>query len=126
MFDATISDRITEMTFKPVAEIGDWLARLGLTVTPTRDGAITIHNPWLALTTALTDLLDPPTRAVTIAFSLMNVHWPQICPSLLPQVNREWRRRRQTAAPPDKDTPRPKPTPADPSFATLYRQEPTE
>jgi hypothetical protein len=126
MFNTTISDRIAEMTFKPAAEIGDWLARLGLAVNATEEGAITIHNPWLALTTALTDSLDPPTVAVTLAFSLMGAHWPQICPSLLPQVNREWRRRRQTAAPPDKDKPRPKPTPADPGFAALYRQEPTE
>lgn len=126
MFETTISDRIADMTFKPAAEIGDWLARLGLTVTATADGAITIHNPWLTLTTALSDSLDPSTRAVTLAFSLLGAHWPQICPTLLPRVNREWRRRRQTAAPPDKTKPRPNPPPADPSFAALYRPEPAE
>jgi hypothetical protein len=96
MFDTLISDRIVTMTFQPAREIGDWLARTGLTVTVQNDGAVVIHNPYLNLTTAISDSLDPVSRAVTIAFALLGVAWPQICPTLLTQVNREWRRQQQT------------------------------
>ena len=104
MFDTLISDRIVTMTFQPAREIGDWLAWIGLTVTVKHDGAVVIHNPYLKLTTAISDSLDPVSRAVTIAFALLGAAWPQICPTLLPQVNREWRRQQQTVhRPTDED-----------------------
>lgn len=94
MTEDILTNRIVEMNFRPVAEIGDWLGRIGMEVTSVGDGSVRLHNPYLNFTTAISDSLDPVTRAVTLAFLLVGAAWPRLCPDLLPRVNRVWRRHR--------------------------------
>ena len=127
MFDTLISERILEMTFKPAREVGVWLERIGMEVDMQDDGTVILHNPYLNFTTAIYDSLDPVSRAVVIASTLMGVAWPQICPGMLEQVNREWKRRHQTISKGEgKDIPKPQPKKGPyphHSFEMMYRQE---
>ena len=127
MFDTLISERILKMTFKPAREVGVWLERIGMEVDMQDDGTVILHNPYLNFTTAIYDSLDPVSRAVVIASTLMGVAWPQICPELLEQVNQEWKHRHQTISRDEgKGISKPrsqKSQHAHHSFEMMYRQE---
>ncbi|MBN1220811.1 MAG: hypothetical protein JXM69_17955 [Anaerolineae bacterium] len=88
-----ITPRLVEMTFAPVATVADWSRRLGLEVRDREDSIVVLRNPHLNFTTAISDCLDPITRAVCLASAIAGpLYWPQLCPNLLEAVNKEWKR----------------------------------
>lgn len=127
-----ITRRLVEMTFAPLDEVAAWLARLGLDVQGREEGVVTVRNPHLDVATAIPAGADPVTRAVCLGFALAGAYWTGLCPRLLDEVNKEWRRRNRQAAAPKKDaitgsqsgteTGKSPPSPmAAPTFADLYK-----
>lgn len=89
--DTLVTQRLVEMTFAPLDEVAAWLVRLGLKIDRREAGVVRVHNPHLNITTAITELSDPVSRAVCLGFALASIFWPQVFPSLLPEVNKAWR-----------------------------------
>ncbi len=93
MYNTLISARLTEMTFKPVAETALWLRRLGLEAEEQPDGAVRVRNPHLNITTAILDSSDPVARAVSLALAFFGPYWPHVAPGLLKAVDQAWKAR---------------------------------
>ncbi|GAB4444175.1 MAG: hypothetical protein Kow0031_26600 [Anaerolineae bacterium] len=93
MFNTSISARLTEMTFKPVAETAHWLRRLGLEAEERPDGVVRVRNPHLNITTAILDSSDPVARAVSLALAFFGPYWPQVTPRLMKDVDQVWKAR---------------------------------
>ena len=129
-----VTHRLVEMTFAPMDEVADWLARLGMEVDRPETDVARIRNPYLKITTVFVSGSDPISRAVCLGFATAGPHWTYLFPRLLDMVNREWRSRRrsaktnrETATGSDKDrrkTVRQRPPPAnEPTFADKYRKQ---
>lgn len=124
-----IIQRLVEMTFAPLETVASWLATLGLEVERRKEGAVTVRNPFLHLTTAILPETDPVTRAVSLGFATAGMYWPHAYPGLLEAVNDEWRLRqkRPTPSPSRQPTNGQKPNQhptatATLSFENLYRR----
>lgn len=132
--DTLITRRLVEITFAPLDEVAGWLTRLGLEVEQREEGAVTVRNPYLNITTAILEKSDPITRAVCLAFAVAGQFWPAVMPNLLKEVNREWKLRQVSASPcpaagqppgekNNRNRPRRKPSPmAEATFAGLYKK----
>jgi hypothetical protein len=96
--DGIITQRLVEMTFAPLDEVAGWLTRLGMETDQREEGVVRIHNPHLGITTAITAISDPVSRAVCLGFAVAGVWWPHVFPNLLTGVNKAWRSRRKQAA----------------------------
>ena len=120
MMEQLLTDRLVELTFRPVAELADWAEQIGLQARRQDDGVVIFYNPHLDFTTALYDALDPINRAVCLATLVFGQGWTTFCPRLLEAVNKKWKscptapRRRQKSEP--------RSNPPQPSFETLFRR----
>ena len=94
-----VIQRLVEMTFAPLETVAAWLATLGLEVERRKEGALTVRNPFLHLTTAILPETDPVTRAVCLGFATAGMYWSQAYPGLLEAVNGEWRLRQKGPMP---------------------------
>jgi hypothetical protein len=95
--DGIITQRLVELTFAPLDEVAGWLTRLGMETDQREEGVVRIHNPHLGITTAITAISDPVSRAVCLGFAVAGIWWPHVFPNLLTEVNKEWRSRRKQA-----------------------------
>jgi glycerophosphoryl diester phosphodiesterase len=119
-----MTDRLVEITFAPVATVAGWGQRLGLDVHNQEDGVIVLRNPHLNFTTAISDRLDPITRAICLASAIAGpFYWPQLCPKLLEAVNKEWKRRAGRMKEHQHRSDTPQTLPHQPTFAALYRPD---
>lgn len=89
--DGVITQRLVELTFAPLNEVGAWFTCLGMDVQQVEEGVLTVRNPQLNITTAILNISDPITRAVCLGFGVAGVHWPQAFPDLLKAVDQAWR-----------------------------------
>lgn len=85
-----ITQCMVEMTFAPLDEVARWLTRLGMETDQREEGVVRIHNPHLSITTAITAISDPVSRAVCLGFAVAGVWWPHVFPNLLTEVNKAW------------------------------------
>jgi hypothetical protein len=119
-----ITPRLVEITFAPVATVADWGRHLGLEVRDQEEGVVVLRNPHLNFTTAISDRLDPITRAVCLASAIAGpLYWPQLCPTLLETVNKEWKKRAGSVREHQHRSDAHQTLPNQPTFAALYRSD---
>ena len=87
-----MTEKVVELVFMPPAEVARWFNRIGLEATLQSEDMVILRNPYIDFVTALYET-DPCARAVCLAWALVGHVWPQVFPTLLKDVNREWKRR---------------------------------
>lgn len=88
-----ITQRLADMVWQPPDIIAKWLSTMGIDETYRGEHSIGFYNPRLDVFGVIGTNIDPNTNAVSLAFLLAGMSWPEVYPNLQPLVNREWKRR---------------------------------